>query len=400
MGPGNHSPGSHTQAFLFGSMAHFLRDHPELKTFQLHNVRLTGKKIGSGAYGSVVEAEVPGATCAVKKIHDIFQDRSEIPEDEIQKTARQFVDECRLMSSLRHPHIVQFLGISSIPGSRFPALVMERLLTSLHDLLETRPKIPLSLKYSFLHDITSGLSYLHDRSPPLIHRDLSAKNVLLNSAMTAKIGDLGVARIVPSLKVATMTKAPGASVYMPPEALEDESRYDMTIDVFSFGVIAIFVLTQRFPQKVLAQVYQDQKRRPAIRSELERRGEYMKQIYSQFRTDHPLVKMIKQCLGSFPNERPNIQQVVQLLDQARAEINDAECCMDRLHLVQTLKENAQLTQELMQQIQSQQAQIEQLQNQVSVSHMLEVHLALSLTQHACQQLSLYQCLTLSTSGLV
>ena len=322
-------------------MANLLRDYPELRAFQLQNVRLTGTRIGSGAYGSVEEGEIPGAVCAIKKIHDIFQDRSEIPQAEMERAAGQFVEECRLMSTLRHPHVVLFLGICVLPGSRLPALVMERLLTSLHDLLETRPDIPLGLKHSFLYDVAQGLCYLHSRSPPLIHRDLSARNVLLNSAMTAKIADLGVARIVPNLRVATMTKAPGASIYMPPEALEDESRYDMTIDIFSLGVVAIFTLTQCFPHKVLAQVYRDEHRRQVIRDELERRAEYMQKIYSQFRDDHPLVQMIKRSLKSFPEDRPSIHQVVQLLEWARGEIDDAECHMDRLVLVQTVKEQNQ-----------------------------------------------------------
>ena len=322
-------------------MASLLRDYPELRAFQLQTVRLTGTRIGSGAYGSVEQGEIPGAVCAVKKIHDIFQDRSEIPHAEMERAAGQFVEECRLMSTLRHPHIVLFLGICVLPGSRLPALVMERLLTSLHDLLETRPNIPLGLKHSFLYDVAQGLCYLHSRYPPLIHRDLSARNVLLNSAMTAKIADLGVARIVPSLRVATMTKAPGASIYMPPEALEDESRYDMTIDIFSLGVVAIFTLTQCFPHKVLSQVYRDEHRRHVFRDELERRAEYMQKIYSQFRDDHPLVQMIKRCLKSFPEDRPTIHQVVRLLEQARGEIDDAECHLDRLVLVQTVKEQNQ-----------------------------------------------------------
>ena len=332
------------------NMANLLRDYPELRAFQLQSVRLTGTRIGSGAYGSVVEGEIPGAVCAVKKIHDIFQDLSEIPQAEIERAAGQFVEECRLMSTLRHPHIVLFLGICVLPGSRLPALVMERLLTSLHDLLETRPDIPLGLKHSFLYDVAQGLCYLHSRSPPLIHRDLSARNVLLNSAMTAKIADLGVARIVPSRRVATMTKAPGASIYMPPEALEDESRYDKTIDIFSLGVVAIFTLTQRFPHKVLAQVYRDEHRRHVFRDELKRRAEYMQKIYSQFRNDHPLVQMIKRCLKTFSEDRPSIHQVVQLLERARGEIDDTECHMDRLVLVQTVKE-------LNQQIESKELQI-------------------------------------------
>ena len=206
----------------------FLRDHPGLRPFLLSSAEATGRTIGSGSYGSVEEVVIPGAVCAAKKIHDFFQDPRQIPREGIEKTASRFVRECQLMSILRHPHIVQFLGVCFLPGSRMPQLVMEKLATSLHDILDPVPKpptklfIPVSLKCSVLHDVACGLSFLHSHSPAIIHRDLSARNVLLNEGMVAKIADLGMARIVPSLQPSTMTIAPGASIYMPPEALEDK----------------------------------------------------------------------------------------------------------------------------------------------------------------------------------
>ena len=244
-----------------------LRVNPELRPFVLSNVTLTGTKIGAGAYGSVDEVAI--SVCgAAKKIHDIFQDRSEIPHDEIRRASTQFVKECQLMSTLRHPNIVQFLGVCFFEGSRLPALVMERLLTSLHDLLapETRPPplsfFKLGLKCSVLHNVASGLDYLHHQTPPIIHRDLSARNILLNSRLVGKLADLGVARIVPRMRdAATMTKAPGASVYMPPEAIAPaesnalKSKYDSNIDVFSLGVVTIFTVGETFPCNPLAPTF-------------------------------------------------------------------------------------------------------------------------------------------------
>ena len=332
-----------------------LRDNPELRPFVLSNVRLTGTRIGAGAYGSVEEVAIPGAICAAKKIHDIFQDRSEIPAAEILKASTQFVKECQLMSTLRHPHIVQFLGVCFFRGSRLPALVMERLLTSLHDLLDPetdpppppdapKPFFPLCLKCSVLHNVASGLAYLHEQSPPIIHRDLSARNVLLNSGMVAKIADLGVARIVPRMRAAaTMTKAPGAAIYMPPEALEAKSeeeeqtsKYDASIDVFSFGVVAIFTLSQTFPCNLLAHIYRDERRRIVGRTELERRDRYTRVIYGQLRKNHPLLQMMEGCLG-FPEERPNIREVLRLLEQARAEDRDEQMEMNKLELIRALQ---------------------------------------------------------------
>ena len=255
------------------------------------------------------------------------------------------------MSTLRHPHVVQFLGVCFLQGSRLPALVMELLLTSLHDLLgdsEPPPDVPksffpLGLKRSILHDVARGLAYLHDRSPPIIHRDLSARNVLLNSAMVAKIADLGVARIVPRMRTAaTMTKAPRAAIYMPPEALEaksedeeDSSKYDASIDIFSFGVVVLFTLSQTFPCNLLAPTYH-LNRRLVARTELERRDQYVQKIYSQLRKNHPLIQLIEMCLHNFPEDRPDIREVLWLLEQARAEIRDEESDMNKLELVRVL----------------------------------------------------------------
>ena len=71
--------------------------------------------------------------------------------------------------------------------------------------------------------------------------------------MVAKIADLGMARMMRERAAATMTKGPGASVYMPPEASapaksnKEKSKYDASIDVFSLGVVTIFTIGGVFP---------------------------------------------------------------------------------------------------------------------------------------------------------
>ena len=151
------------------------------------------------------------------------------------------------MAELRHPHIVQFLGLCFLQGSALPVLVMERLDSSLDELLEGVPSLPLALKRSVLADVARGLLYLHTRNPPVVHRDLSARNVLLTSSLVAKISDLGNARIVnmrPGQLARTLTHLPGTVVYMPPEAFDEGSRYGPRLDIFSFGHLALFTLTQ------------------------------------------------------------------------------------------------------------------------------------------------------------
>ena len=323
-----------------------LRSNPNLKQFLLSNVALTGTRIGAGAYGIVEEVKISGTICAAKRLHDM-----DVSQDEIRRASNKFVEECQLMSTLRHPNIVQFLGVCFFPGSQLPALIMERLQIDLHNLLDPamdmrsqssapKPFFPLSLKCSILHNVASGLAYLHERTPPIIHRDLSARNVLLTSGMVAKLADLGVARMVPPMRAAAaMTTAPGTAIYMPPEATKvdskDLTKYDVSIDIFSFGVVAIFTLSQTLPCNLLAPTYQDEKRRIMGRSELERRNKYMQMIYSQLRKDHPLLQMIERCLD-FPEDRPNIREVLDLLEEARGEVRDDQVEMNKLELIRAL----------------------------------------------------------------
>ena len=242
---------------------------------------------------------------------------------------------------------------------------MERLLTSLHDLLDPEtddaqppPAEPtplsffkLGLKCSVLHNVASGLAYLHGRTPPIIHRDLSAKNVLLTSHLVGKLADLGVARIVPHMRVAaTMTKAPGASVYMPPEAIApsasnaEKSKYDASIDVFSLGVVTIFTVGETFPCDPLAATYIDEDSGLLIaRTELQRRSEYIRNVNTQLRAcgqlrgDHPLIRLIQQCLNNSARKRPDISEVLGLLEEARAGIRDEESERNRVELVRALQ---------------------------------------------------------------
>ena len=159
---------------------------------------------------------------------------------------RKYEQECQLMSSLRHPNITLFLGLCFFPGIRLPLLVMERLETSLDDLLEHMPGLPLSLKCSVLEDVASGLVYLHERQFPVIHRDLTTNNVLLTSSLVAKITDMGNSRIadMTGQLVKTFTRLPGTLVYMPPEALNETHRYGPSLDIFSFGHLILYTITQ------------------------------------------------------------------------------------------------------------------------------------------------------------
>lgn len=247
-----------------------LEKAPELQEYVLHDIT-PGEHVGEGAYGNVTKLDYKGTLCAGKTLHLILLHAEE------GNLREKFVHECRLLKDLRHPHIVQFLGICFLPGSDLPVLVMEFLPYNLHDMLLEHHRIHMSVKLSILRDVSRGLCYLHSQTPPIVHRDLSARNVLLNSALTAKIADFGVARIIdPHHLSRTLTSIPGAGVYMPPEAQsQDDLMYSSKLDVFSFGVLVLFVVTQVFPKDPLPATYTDQSDELRPRNELQRRQAYV-----------------------------------------------------------------------------------------------------------------------------
>ena len=311
---------------------------PELQPFTVDGVRTTGRVLGEGSYGSVEEAEIPGATCVVKKLHEALLP----PPTEAHgadRMAAAFVAECRLMSTVRHPHIVQFLGVCLLPGSRLPALVMEKLLIDLHDLLENNLGIPLWMKHDFLVGIAKGLTYLHTRSPAIIHRDLLARNVLLNSAMVAKIADLGNSRIInvrPS-QLMTMTKNPGNMWYMPPEAQGKTTKYNTSIDVFSFGNLTLFTLTQQFPDVQAATQTDHNTGRVVGLTEIERRVESFEQVYHELGREHPLARLAEQCLQNLPSRRPPIAEVLERLEAVGESVRDQNSLLNKLEMVREMK---------------------------------------------------------------
>ena len=320
---------------------------PELQEYVLKNVRPKGTSLGIGSYGSVEVLEVDGLSCAGKKIHDELLD----PLDEgIENVQRRFVDECKIMSRLRHPHIVQFLGIYYPPGStpRLPLLVMERLMTSLDALLEDTAynPIPIAMKVSFLYDVAKGLAYLHGQTPPIIHRDLTAKNVLLNSAMVAKIADFGVARIVnlSGRQVAAMSRIPGTLAYMPPEAQSpgsNSTEYNSKLDIFSFGVLTLFTITQTFPGTIAPATYTSEGRLLA-RSELERRQPYVETAFRLLgdynKPEYKLLKVMEQCLTNEPDDRPHVDLLLTVLHAVGERIHDPYFDQHKLQLMKSLRD--------------------------------------------------------------
>ena len=277
-----------------------------LEPLLLKGVQETGQEIGKGSFGSVKKVRLWGMVCAAKALHELAPSANKEEEAVLKKFER----ECHLLSTLRHPYIVQFMGVYLEKATGTPMLVMEYLPSSLAACLNGRPRIPRYLQISMLHNVALGLAYLHGHSPPIVHRDLTANNVLLTTNMLAKIADLGVARMLldQSRIRSQLTQAPGTAAYMPPEALAPNPQYTTKIDSFSFGSLVVHLVSQQWPLPSEPTRIVRGKLVPV--SETERRQQYLDLIGKE----HCLMPLAVQCLQNDPGLRPEATEVAGILE--------------------------------------------------------------------------------------
>ena len=306
---------------------------------------LNRKELGRGAYGKVYEVKYCETICAAKEIHSILIE--DVAETERRLTIESFLRECRQCSMLRHPNVIQFLGVYHPTGAgganrmRLPVMVMEMMADSLTSFVDKREKIPVHIKYSIVHDVSLGLCYLHNHDPPIVHRDLSPNNVLLTAHHVAKISDLGVAKVIKADSRKTMTKAPGTVDFMPPESLDDTPEYGPPMDVFSFAGIILHTFNQQWPSPSKQVHFDPKTRRKIALLEVERRQQYLDKMIGEAKVMRLLVE---ECLDDDPAVRPTIATVcarIQVSKDTYMKEGPKECITLYQQIEQLRNENEQ-----------------------------------------------------------
>ena len=217
--------------------------------------------LGRGPNGLVVAGTWRGQPVAVKCLtessavttrHCNEDELASLTEEERHKRlVRDVVTETAFLVSLRHRNVVQILGVTTHPVSGLPCVVTERLLESI---AQRRWRDPSSTGHMNLRDVVdvaldvvAGLRYLHESTSPVAHRNLSSKNVLLTVEGKAKIGGLGMAKVLRNRE--SSTTLPGEDEYMPPEVAVGESpSYSVKIDIFSLGVLVMEMANHQAPK--------------------------------------------------------------------------------------------------------------------------------------------------------
>ncbi|URE21643.1 Protein kinase domain containing protein [Musa troglodytarum] len=252
-----------------------------------------GERIGLGSYGEVYRADWNGTEVAVKKFLD---------QDLSGDALEQFRYEVKIMSRLRHPNVVLFMGAVTRPPNL--SILTEFLPRgSLYRLLH-RPNVQLDEKrrLKMALDVAKGMNYLHASHPTIVHRDLKSPNLLVDKSWVVKVCDFGLSRLKHHTFLSSKSTS-GTPEWMAPEVLRNEPSNEKC-DVYSFGVILWELATLRKPwggmnsmQVVGAVGFQN------------RRLDIPKEV------DPVVAQIITDCWESEPNKRPSFAQLLLPLRQ-------------------------------------------------------------------------------------
>ncbi|KAF1886266.1 hypothetical protein Lal_00045496 [Lupinus albus] len=201
-------------------------------------------KIGEGGYGPVFKGQLDHTPVAIKLLNP-----------EASQGRKQFQQEVEVLSTIRHPNMVLLLGACPEYG----CLVYEYMNNgSLEDRLlmkNNSPPIPWPKRFEIASEIATALLFLHQTKPePLVHRDLKPANILLDRNFVSKIGDVGLARLVPpsvadSVTQYHMTTAAGTFCYIDPE-YQQTGKLTTKSDIYSLGIVLLQIITAKPPMGI------------------------------------------------------------------------------------------------------------------------------------------------------
>ena len=201
-------------------------------------IQFTGETLGRGGWAEVRVAKFRGARVAAKCLYGQIISHY---------NRGLFIREMNVAARIRHPNLLLFIG-ATLQGEL--TILTELMSTSLRALLE-QGELPQQRLVSIACDIAKALNYLHLMRPdPIIHRDVSSANVLLDqghdNSWKAKVSDYGTVNFLRQVE----TVSPGNPTYAAPEAT-NPAQQSNKMDIFSFGVLLVEMCTVQFPDPAI-----------------------------------------------------------------------------------------------------------------------------------------------------
>lgn len=276
------------------------------------SVKETGRELRRTTYYSLNEVTLGGGLSALAVVanENSLQLQGEQDPEYVVITER-LAEECNRFSKLRHPNVIQFLGVSFPKGSLLPILVTEKLEVTLSQILHKFVGLPDSLKTSLLLDISLGLQAFHETCS-LAHGNLIASSVFLTPSLTAKLSYPAIYTVFDNDIKGEEDESPitadhqqqtngssGLHHFSSTSSITTGTGKTMKDDIFALGELMVHVITQRRPKRV------GMGHSPSLIQQTE-----------HIDGGHLLRGLIMQCLQKDPILRPTASEIVQEIKMA------------------------------------------------------------------------------------
>ena len=265
--------------------------------------------IGRGGNGSVYIAQLPtGEIFAIKKIHTMEDDKL-------------FHREIDALIHIRHRNIVKLFGYCSAAHQRFLVYeYMDRgsLAKSLQS-KETAIELDWARRLNITKDVANALSYMHhDCFAPIVHRDITSSNILLDMDFSACISDFGLAKILDG-DASNCTRLAGTNGYLAPE-LAYSTRVTEKCDVYSFGVLVLELFMGHHPGDFLSSMAN---RSAPLEDLLDIRLPFPEtEIASEI---FKVIVFAVCCIEPNPSYRPTMQQAIKVFSTTERPDDQLDC---------------------------------------------------------------------------
>ncbi|KAG9452103.1 hypothetical protein H6P81_005007 [Aristolochia fimbriata] len=197
-------------------------------------------KLGEGGFGSVYWGRTSkGSEIAVKRLKAMTA-----------KAEMEFAVEVEVLGRVRHKNLLGLRGFYAGGDERlivYDYMPNHSLITHLHGQLAADGLLDWQRRMNIVHGAAEGLLYLHHEAQPhIIHRDIKASNVLLDSEFRPKVADFGFAKLLPEGVSHLTTRVKGTLGYLAPEYAM-WGKVSESCDVYSFGILMLEIVSARKP---------------------------------------------------------------------------------------------------------------------------------------------------------
>ncbi|XP_076948628.1 putative LRR receptor-like serine/threonine-protein kinase At1g07650 [Bidens hawaiensis] len=277
-------------------------------------------KLGEGGFGSVYKGTLlDGTIIAVKKL-----------SSKSKQGNREFVTEIGMIAGIQHPNVVRLHGCCAEHNHLllvYEYMENNSLAHALFDHDEAKIKIDWPTRQRICVGIARGLAFIHEETAlNMVHRDIKAANILLDTDLTPKISDFGLAKLNEKEKTHISTRIAGTMGYMAPEyALWGHLTFKA--DVYSFGVLALEIVAGKNNMKYRPR--EDYVSLVDMAIVLKEKGRLRDLVDPRLGSDFnkieavTMMKVAILCTSQSPALRPTMSEVVSMLE-GRTKIKDSD----------------------------------------------------------------------------